>query len=551
MANYRIPGMPGDADDDADRPTRGSRRPPGLPSRGAGLWGMLAVFIVLSLAAGLIYVWFFVRTVVGSGEVLVLLKKDGSASLPGDQIVIPAPPDAKTAPQKYEEWEKRYGDANGILEQVYKSGTYFAFGPFDYEREVVKIVEVPAAKVGIVVRKFGESLPPGQVLAQEGQRGPLPMLLQPGRYPEYSNPYAYEVKLVEPVQVDPGHRGVVTIMAGRLAAQPNDFVVGEGEQGTQSRLEQPGFIYVNPFEKRVTPVSIQSQRFEMSGDDAIRFPSADSFDIRLEGFVEWAIDEEQLPRTYVEYAEGSDLIPYLEEQVILPYSRSFCRTIGSRYTAREFISGDTKLKFQEEFGQELAKICKGQGIIIRQALVRDIVPPEAIKNPINEREIARQQIKSLEQQIQVAKSQADLVTQTEMSQQNQKIGEANKQVVTIVKKAEQDRDVAVTKARQELAVAKLRLEAAQKQADALIAKGQAEAAVVLLNKQAEAEPLRQQVQAFGDGNAFAQYFFYQKVAPSIKTILTDTDGVFGDIFRQFTAPVAPKATPERVTEVER
>ena len=549
MANYRIPGSPGDADDDADRPLSGARRPPQLPGRSVGLWGMLAFLVAFALVASLLYFWFLVRTVVGSGEVLVLLKKDGSASLPGDQTVIPAPPDEKAAPDKYAEWEKRYGDANGIMEQVYKSGTYFAFGPFDYEREVVKIVEVPAAKVGIVIRKFGEKLPPGQVLAQEGQRGPLPTLLQPGRYPEYSNPYAYEVKLVDPVQVDPGHRGVVTIMAGELAARPNDFVVGEGEQGTQGKLEQPGFIYANPFGKRITPVSIQSQRFEMSGDDAIRFPSADSFEIRLEGFVEWAIDEEQLPRTYVQYAEGSGLIEYLEEQVILPYSRSFCRTIGSRYTARQFISGDTKLKFQEEFGQELAKICKGQGIIIRQALVRDIVPPEEIKNPINEREIARQQIKSLEQQMQVAKSQADLVTQTEMSQQNQKIGEANKQVVTIVKKAEQERDVAVTKAKQELAVAKLRLEAAQKQADALIAKGQAEAAVVLLNKQAEAEPLRQQVQAFGDGNAFAQYFFYQKVAPSIKTILSDTDGPFGDIFRQFTAP-ASKPTPQRITEVE-
>jgi regulator of protease activity HflC (stomatin/prohibitin superfamily) len=138
-----------------------------------------------------------------------------------------------------------------------------------------------------------------------------------------------------------------------------------------------------------------------------------------------------------------------------------------------------------------------------------------------------------------------------MANQNQKIGEANKQVVTIIKQAEQERDVAVTRARQELEVARLRLEAAQKQADALVARGQAEAAVILLNKQAEAEPLRQQVAAFGDGHAFAQYFFNQKIAPSIKTILTNTDGVFGDIFRQFTTPAPVRPTmPERITEVQ-
>jgi hypothetical protein len=88
-----------------------------------------------------------------------------------------------------------------------------------------------------------------------------------------------------------------------------------------------------------------------------------------------------------------------------------------------------------------------------------------------------------------------------------------------------------------LAVAKLQLQAAQQQADALIAQGRAEANVVLLQKQAEAEPLRQQVAAFGDGNAYAQYFFYQKLAPSVKSILTNTEGPFADLFHQLAMPV--------------
>ena len=63
------------------------------------------------------------------------------------------------------------------------------------------------------------------------------------------------------------------------------------------------------------------------------------------------------------------------------------------------------------------------------------------------------------------------------------------------------------------------------------------ASVVLLNKQAEAEPLRQQVAAFGDGNAYAQYFFFQKLAPSVKSILTNTEGPFADLFHQLSAPL--------------
>jgi regulator of protease activity HflC (stomatin/prohibitin superfamily) len=502
------------------------------------------LFVLAVVVIYLGYFWFVRRVVVPTDHVLVLMKKYGTRSLAGDQVIIPRAPDQKVDPVGFADWDKLYRDANGLLEQVYLPGVYFGFSPFDYERDTVKIAEVPAGKVGIVVRKFGEPLNAGQVLADApNQRGPLPVVLQPGKYPEYSNPYAYEVKLIDPIQVDPGHRGVVTVMAGKPAQAPNQYLVNDGEQGVQRQTEPEGFRYVNPYVKRITPISIQSQRFEMVGGDAIRFPSADSFDIKMEGFVEWSVIPEKLPLIYTQYGEGGELIPFLDERVILPYARSFSRLVGSQYTARDFISGDTKLKFQKEFEDKLREACEKQGIEVLQALVRDIVPPDDIKNPINEREIAKQQIRSLEQQIQVAKSQAELARQMEMGNQNQKIGEANKQVVTTVKRAEQERDVAITKARQDLEVAKLQLEAAQKQADATVARGQAEANVILLNKKAEAEPLQQQITAFGDGQTYAQYFFYQKIAPSVKSIPTNTDGPFADMFKQFTQPTAGAKSP--------
>jgi hypothetical protein len=101
-------------------------------------------------------------------------------------------------------------------------------------------------------------------------------------------------------------------------------------------------------------------------------------------------------------------------------------------------------------------------------------------------------------------------------------------------------------------VAKLRLQAAEKQAEAIVSRGTAEANVVLLKRQAEAEPLRQQVLAFGgDGRAYAQYFFYQQVAPSIKTILTNTDGPFAEMFNQFVpATTRPVPTGDKITGVQ-
>jgi len=508
-----------------------------------------------------LYFWEGRRVVVPSDHVLVLMKKNGSKTLPDGQIIIPRAPDRAKDPARYAEWEKQYGDANGIYEGVWPEGTYFGYSPFDYERWVVPVSQnnaaVPNKKVGVVIKKFGRNLPAGQVLADpaKDERGPLPQLLYPGRYNEYANPFAYQVELFDPVVIEPGQEGVVTLMAAKPAKDPNQYLVSSGEQGTQPATEPPGFRYVNLFEKRITPIDVRSQKFEMAGSEAITFPSSDSFTIRMQGFVEWRVNPEKLPLMYVQYSEGGSLIPYLDEKVILPYARSFSRLVGSQYAARDFITGDTKLKFQQEFEAKLKEACSKQGIEVRQALVRDIEPPQAIKEPINDREIAKEQIKQYEQQILVAQTQAEFVTQEQLADQNKAIGDANRKVVTVLKKAEQLRDVAVTRANQELAVAKLRREAAQKEGDARLERGKAEAAVVLLNKEAEAKPLAQQVQAFGDGSAYAQYFFYQKMAGSVKSVMATTDGPFGEMFRQFTQPTtAPSRSNKdvagaKVTEV--
>lgn len=552
------------------RSSAGRSGPPPLPNSRRNYrqpnWGKnLAIAAVVLVVGYLLYTWEVRRVVVEQGNVLVLLKKNGSKSLRGDQTIVPRPPAQGTT--EYAQWEKEYGDCNGILEQVVPEGTYFQFSPFDFERYIIPLNSngrpseygggdgaiIPADKVGVVVKRFGKPLDTGQVLADPArdQRGPLATLLRPGRYNEYANPFAYEIKHVAPMTIDPGYRGVVTIMAGKPAADSNQYLVKNGEQGVQQQTEPEGFRYVNPFEKRIAPISILSQRFQMTGADAIKFPSSDSFDIQLEGFVEWSIDPDQLPLIYVQYAEGGGLIEFLEEKVILPYSRSFCRLVGSQYLARDFISGDTKLKFQMEFERQLRVACRKEGILIKQALVRNIEPPIQIKQPINEREIAKEQILQYEQQIKVARSSALLGAQEEMANQNKDIGKTNKDVVTVTKKAEQLREVALTRAQQDLAVAKLKLEAAQKVADAMIFRGKAEAEVILLKRQAEAEPLRQQVLAFGDGDAYARYFFYQKVAPSIKTILSNTDGPFAELFKQFATPSTKVDPSRKLTDSQR
>jgi len=91
----------------------------------------------------------------------------------------------------------------------------------------------------------------------------------------------------------------------------------------------------------------------------------------------------------------------------------------------------------------------------------------------------------------------------------------------------------VTAASRELEVAKLALQAAEKEAAATRSRGQAEANVVLFEYRAQAEPLAAAVKAFGGGETYAQQFFLLNVAPAVKTIQSNTDGPFAEIFKQF------------------
>src|SRR5688500_12921369 len=91
----------------------GRRRPPGDgPSSGPPRIpgqrpGFFATIVVVTLALLVIYggyVWFIKRVVVGPNEVLVLLKKHGSRSLPGDEVIVPRAPDAQKNAAAYARW---------------------------------------------------------------------------------------------------------------------------------------------------------------------------------------------------------------------------------------------------------------------------------------------------------------------------------------------------------------------------------------------------------------------------------------------------------------
>ncbi|MDX2200113.1 MAG: SPFH domain-containing protein [Phycisphaerae bacterium] len=506
-----------------------------------GVGGWIALALVLAVV-WIFYWWFIQRIEVGPGEILVLTRKVGA----------PLPPEADGQSVLYPALLQKLGQPpnslkyQGILYEPKGEGRYF-YDPFFWRREIFPATLLGKGEgvgapdeIGIKVRKYGDPLPPGKIVATEPhERGPMAEVLQPGRY--NLNPYAYEVKRVQPVFIPEGFVGVQTLYSGAEPADPNTFLAKSGERGVQPDVLPPGMYYNNPYVRRIDLIETRTQTLDLVGQDAIRFPSNDSFQIVVEATVQYAVRQDQAAYVLAAIGDHDDIATKL----LLPVVRSFSRIEGSKLRARDFISGEERSHWQETVFQTISQQCYAQGIDVQQVLIRRIEPPGQIAGPISERQVAEQEVNRFRKEIDLAKSQAKFVEQEEMQKQAKALGEAQRDVVTVNTEAEQRRAVAITEARKRLEVSKLRLESAKQDAQAKISRGQAEAEIIRLRFEAEALPLRDAVNAFGGGDAYAQHFFYQKLAPSLKTILANTDGPFSDIFKA----LSPSSIPRGVRPV--
>ena len=128
---------------------------------------------------------------------------------------------------------------------------------------------VPPDKCLVLIHKSGEPLPPGQKIADAGQKGIQREALGPGRY--FFNPWLWEWKLEDLIKISAGDPqtwravfregnpdyevpsmegewpevGIVTSLAGKLWEQESE-VVAEGYQGIQRTVLTPGTYRLNP-----------------------------------------------------------------------------------------------------------------------------------------------------------------------------------------------------------------------------------------------------------------------------------------------------------------
>ncbi len=481
----------------------------------AALATSLPVLIGGGLFAVFVFVWFFCRIEPGAGEIAVLIRKTGDNLPPGQVIAL-------------EERQK------GIQLAVLAEGRYFR-NPYTWSWRMHKILDVPAGKLGVMTRLYGADLPPGKIMAGDDEKGIVEEILRPGKY--RINPYAYKVHTFDAINIRPGHVGVVTALTGHdvlnnnlPAEKRNTFMVEEGLKGVSGMLLDPGTHYLNPYIYNSVEVDLRSQRFDMSGTDVISFLTLDGFTVTVEGYIEFGIDHAEAAFLTHRVGDMDDII----KKLILPRARGFSRIEGSKHPAVNFIVGETRQKFQNDLEAHLRSKSKGWGVDIKAVGVRKVIVPDEIASINRDRELAVQEAAKYEQQIIQAKSKAELTKQEMLAIQNREKVEADTKRIRAVIDAQQDQSVRLIAAQKELDVAQVEYEAALFQAEAILLTADGEKDAVTARNEAEASVLQTRVNAFGSGNAFAQYTLYEKLAPNILSVLSsDSEEGLGFIFSTF------------------
>ena len=325
----------------------------------------VAVVAVIVLVAVNV-VWYTFYTYVPPGKMLVVIAKNGKPLAEGQMLADPG--------QK------------GVQKEVLGEGWHWVT-PIIYAVEIKDDTVVEPGKVGLVTQLGGDKPANGEVLVNtDAEQGIRRQVLPPGRY--RINPYGYRVESVPAVEVKAGMVGVRRRLLGKDGS--SRFAQKDDEKGILRDVLQPGTYYINPKEYEVIPYEegIGQTTYHYNKDPlkstAITFQARDGNVISMDCTVEWEVSPMHIPDLVAEFGP----LDNVERNVIDQQARKISRDRGFNYGAQDFLEGDKRERFQQDFTKELEKVCLKEHVLIRSAFIRNIVIPEAFLKQQRDKQIA-------------------------------------------------------------------------------------------------------------------------------------------------------------------
>ena len=513
--------------------------------------------IVIILFAYFIWTWGFCRFYIGADQMAIVTSKDGR-ELPSGQIL--ADPGQK-----------------GILREPLGEGRHF-LNPIANDWKIVPVVIIPAGKVGIVTAKDGKSLPPGEFLADEDQKGIWKNVLGPGKY--RLNPEGYDVTLADAVNIPIGYVGVVTSLSGKKA--PDGQFAGPGEKGVRKDILQPGLYYINPNAYKIDVLEIGLSQVALTGREGGQVVTKNKAEVQnaamdqlasnvlakqlerrkdymglrqqaaapagnkapagkalkaqapqsvssfgLQQFVEFpsrdgfeirldmSVEFELEPDKISEILLKYGDLPAVVDKIIMPQIQSVSRLKGSSYRAQDFIVGEAREKFQNELRETLFTVLQKKDIKVHNSLIRHVDVPDQILLPIQQSSLATEQnLTNIALQA-TARKQAELNTEESLiEQRRQQVMQETEKIVAEIK-AQQEKSVAEIQAGTNLLVARTAQETAGVRASVTRISGQADARVITMVEGEKSNGFKLQLGAIGNPAAYSLLMFGKELNPNL------------------------------------
>jgi hypothetical protein len=451
---------------------------------------LLGVPLVLALLL-LIVLWNTFFRYVPPGKMLVVVSKNGD-ELPAGQVL--AEPGQK-----------------GILREVRGEGWHFVW-PIIYATELHPNVVIRPGYVGVVTAQGGRPLGDGRVLADEDdEQGIRRRVLPPGAY--RLNPYGFKVEEVPVVRIEPGFVGVKRRLLGKDGT--TQFATKPDEKGiVRDEVLQPGIYYINTKEYQVLPreVGVYQTTYHYEKDPntstAITFPAKDGNTISLDCTIEWEV----LPRNWPALVAKYNDLKTIERIVIDQHARKISRDRGFNYGAQDYLEGDKREAFQDDFRKELDRVCKADHVEVRSAFLRSIIIPDSFLEQKRKRQLAVETKITSEAQTETALSDAEVAEAKQMIAQRQ----AQMRAETTRKVAVIERDTENVKVITEAEIEKLKqgygakIAALDSERNKVL--GEAKAEATTLKENARSGLYKMKMDVFGgDGDAFLRYTMAQKL----------------------------------------
>jgi len=228
---------------------------------------------------------------------------------------------------------------------------------------------------------------------------------------------------------------------------------------------------------------------EAAASNQIDFPSNDAFQITMEMSNLWHVPPEEAPIVYVTIGTLKDVY----DKIVIPQARSVSRIEGSKYSGKDFIT-ERREDFQKQFARVYAERLAERNIICDEVLVRAIIPPVQLAEPIKAKQVAVEEKlhKIQEEKAELARQELENVNATAQAQ-IERIG------------AEIDKEIAQINAERDKLVAGIDLQTANIIAQIKELKGQALADAEKLRKTGEAYRYEKIIESFGNVGAFINY----------------------------------------------